>query len=116
MWRIRTGKYNAKKVSASDGTLCASKKERARYEELLLLSKAGAIRDLRTQVPFELVPKQRNEYGKAVRKVEYVADFVYTDTETGRQIVEDTKGMKTREYVIKAKLMLWRYGITVREV
>jgi hypothetical protein len=116
MWRKRTGKYNAKKVSASDGTLCASKRERNRYEELLLLARAGAIKDLKIQVPFELVPKQRNADGKAIRKVEYVADFVYTDTETGRQIVEDTKGMKTREYVIKAKLMLWRYGITVREV
>ena len=116
MWRKRTGKYNAKKVSASDGTLCASKRERNRYEELLLLARAGIIKDLRIQVPFELVPKQRNEDGKFIRKVEYVADFVYTDTETGRQIVEDTKGMKTREYVIKAKLMLWRYGITVREV
>lgn len=116
MWRRRTGKYNAKKVSASDGTLCASKRERNRYEELLLLARAGAIKDLKIQVPFELVPKQRNADGKAIRKIEYVADFVYTDTETGRQIVEDTKGMKTREYVIKAKLMLWRYGITVREV
>ena len=116
MWRTRSGKYNAEKVSASDGTLCASKRERRRYEQLLLLARAGRITDLRIQVPFELVPKQRNEDGKAIRKVEYVADFVYTDTETGRQIVEDTKGMKTREYVIKAKLMLWRYGITVREV
>lgn len=111
----RTGKYNAKKVVASDGTPCASKRECKRYEQLLLLQQAGEIQNLRSQVHYELIPKQRDEDGKAVRKAEYIADFVYTD-KTGKEIVEDAKGFKTDVYSLKAKLMLWRHGITIREV
>jgi hypothetical protein len=40
---------------------------------------------------------------------------VYT-TEDGLQVVEDTKGVRTKEYIIKRKLMLYKYGIRVREV
>ena len=43
----------------------------------------------------------------------YVADFVYEDN--GDTVVEDTKGMRTKEYVIKRKLMLYRYGIRIKE-
>lgn len=47
--------------------------------------------------------------------MKYVADFVYKD-ENGEEVVEDVKGMRTKEYIIKRKLMLWQYGIQVREV
>lgn len=50
------------------------------------------------------------------RKVEYVADFVYTDVETGENIVEDTKGIRTTEYIIKRKLMLAVHSIRIKEV
>lgn len=50
------------------------------------------------------------------RAVKYKADFVYIDTETGAIVVEDTKGMRTKEYIIKRKLMLFRHGIRVKEV
>lgn len=33
-----------------------------------------------------------------------------------KTVVEDVKGFRTKEYVIKRKLMLWRYGIRIREV
>lgn len=49
------------------------------------------------------------------RRAEYVADFVYFD-EQGQLVVEDAKGMRTREYILKRKLMLWVYGIRVKEV
>lgn len=42
------------------------------------------------------------------------ADFVYFD-EQGQLVVEDVKGMKTREYILKRKLMLWVYGIKIKE-
>ena len=45
-----------------------------------------------------------------------MADFVYIDMKTGERIVEDTKGMKTPEYIMKRKLMLYYYGIRIREV
>ena len=44
----------------------------------------------------------------------YIADFAYM--QDGKYIVEDTKGVKTPEYVIKRKLMLWLQGIRIREV
>ena len=45
----------------------------------------------------------------------YIADFVYMDKD-GQQVVEDTKGVRTKEYIIKRKLMLHRYGIRIQEV
>ena len=103
-------KYHASKTEL-DGIRFDSRKEAARYSELKLLERAGAIRDLQLQVPFELIPKQEGE-----RACTYVADFVYTDTRTGRQVVEDAKGMRTDVYKIKRKLMLWRHGIRISEV
>ena len=47
--------------------------------------------------------------------VEQGADFVYTDAD-GRTVVEDVKGFRTKEYLIRRKLMLFRYGIRIQEV
>jgi len=68
----------------------------------------GLISDLEEQVKFELVPKQEGE-----RAVTYTADFRYK--ENGQVVVEDSKGMKTQQYVIRRKLMKFIHGITVRE-
>lgn len=108
-------KYNSKKITVN-GQVFDSKKEANRYKELLLLEKAGAIKDLRTQVKFKLIPAQRDEAtGKVVeRECSYKADFVYSEGE--KTVVEDVKGFRTKEYIIKRKLMLWRYGIRIREV
>jgi hypothetical protein len=87
----------------------ASKRERNRYEELLLLQRCGDISDLKTQVKYVLIPKQEGE-----RACEYRADFVYLSE--GRIVVEDTKGFRTKDYVIKRKLMLFRHGLRIQEV
>ena len=110
---IYHSKYRNKKVVV-DGIVFDSKKEARRYTELLLLERAGAIRELRRQVKFELIPSQRYD-GKVVeRPCSYVADFVYR--EKGNLIVEDTKGFRTTDYIIKRKLMLWVHGIRIKEV
>lgn len=87
-------------------------------EEKLETERAGAIQDLQSQVPFILIPAQYlevNGKNKCVeRACKYIADFVYT--ENGKRIVEDTKGFKTDVYKIKRKLMLYKYGIRIREV
>lgn len=99
-----------------------SRKEARRAADLRLLERAGKISGLREQVRFELIPAQyETQDGKRKlleRKVEYVADFVYTDNKTGETMVEDVKGgnFRTPEYVIKRKLMLFVHGIRVREV
>lgn len=122
-------KYGNKKVEY-DGQKFDSKKECIRYAELKLEEKAGRISDLQRQVKFVLIPALREtpteQYtrgakkgqfkpGKVVeRECAYVADFVYV--ENGNTVVEDTKGMRTKDYIIKRKLMLWVNGIRIREV
>jgi len=88
----------------------ASKREAERAFQLKLMQEAGQIRDLREQVRYELIPSQEGE-----RPCHYVADFVYRDF-CGREVVEDTKGVKTADYIIKRKLMLFRHGIRIQEV
>ena len=106
-------KYHNKKVTIN-GEAFDSKKEAARWQELLLLQRAGEISHLNRQVTYTLIPSQYID-GKCVeRSVKYVADFVYK--ENGQLIVEDTKGMKMPEYVIKRKMMLFTYGIPIKEV
>ena len=90
------------------------------------MQRAGLIANLREQVKYELIPAQYGKCGKDFkgrttralleRACSYIADFVYTDCKTGQTIVEDTKGMRTREYVIKRKLMLYMHGIRIKEV
>ena len=106
-----------------------SKHESKRWQELCLLQRAGKITDLQRQVKFGLIPTQYEKFprysektGKrlkdGIRTLEqdcsYVADFVYM--QDGKQVVEDTKGVKTKDYIIKRKLMLHVHGIRIKEV
>ena len=101
-------KYNAKKIVV-DGIKFDSKKEAARYEVLKGLELVGKIDRLELQPRFVLMDGFRYE-GKAVRKIEYVADFLYRDLSTCELIVEDVKGVKTDVYKLKKKLFLKHYG------
>jgi len=95
----------------------ASRREAKRYAELFLLQRAGQITDLERQVSFELIPKQVDQDGKLIeRAVHYIADFVYKKHMRTTTVVEDAKGHRTRDYVIKRKLMLFRHGIRIVEV
>lgn len=106
-------KYHSRKITR-DGMTFDSMKEYRRYCELLLLERAGAITGLERQVKFELIPSQRIG-GKVVeRACSYIADFVYI--ENGAKVVEDTKGFRTPDYIIKRKLMLWVHGIRIKEI
>lgn len=108
-------KYGNRKTKR-DGVTFDSKKEARRWSELSLLEKAGAIQNLQRQVRYELIPSQRIG-GKVVeRAVFYVADFTYE--QEGELVVEDTKSPATRTpvYVVKRKLLLYRYGIRIKEV
>lgn len=116
-------KYHSRKVVTSDGDF-DSKKEYRRWLELKAMEKAGRISDLERQVCIELIPCIREpdvigkrggrKPGKVIeRKASYIADFVYV--EDGRKVIEDCKGVRTKDYILKRKLLLWRYGIRVIE-
>lgn len=104
----------------------ASQKEHNRAAQLKLWQRAGLISDLREQVPFVLIPAQYGTCGTDLkgkptrvlleRACRYIADFVYKDNETGQTVEEDTKGYRTKEYIIKRKLMLAVHGIRIREI
>ena len=114
-WGASRSKYGNHKVVTDDGTF-DSEKEYRRYRELKILEAIGQVSDIKRQVEYELIPNQRDEHGKLIeRKVTYKADFVYKD-ETGSEIVEDVKGFKTKEYILKRKMMLNKYGIRIMEV
>lgn len=102
-------KYRNIKTTTSDGITHDSIKEANRWCELKLLERAGKIRLLQRQVKYALIPKQEGE-----REVCYIADFVYQ--EDGRLVVEDVKGKRTKDYIIKRKLMLWVHGIKIKEI
>ena len=122
-------KFHSKKITAH-GITFDSKKEYRRYCELLLLERAGKIQSLERQKVFELVPAQYEtfeRYGKKGQRlkdgkrcienaVKYIADFVYI--ENGKTVVEDTKSeaTKTKDYIIKRKLMLYVHGIRIKEI
>lgn len=107
-------KYKSQKIR-HDGRTYDSIKEFHRHLELLMLQKSGEISELREQVPFELIPKQYDANGKVYEHAcKYIADFVYI--QNGETVVEDTKGLKTEVYKIKRKLMLFRYGIRIKEI
>lgn len=119
-------KYNNLKTYR-DGIAFDSKREAIRYTQLKLLLDAGEISDLERQVKFVLIPTQREpdiigprggrKPGKLIEKeCFYVADFVYIDNKTGEKVIEDTKGMRTPDYLIKRKLMLKVHGIRIREI
>lgn len=118
-------KYKAKKVKYKDTTF-DSKKEFERYLELKQLEKENKIHDLERQVKFELIPAQyepptytktgKEKKGKIIeRGVKYIADFAYID-ENGEIIAEDVKGFRTKEYIIKRKLMLYLLKIKIKEI
>lgn len=118
-------KYRNQQVTVGDETFDSGKEYR-RFCELKLLQRAGKISNLQRQVKFVLIPTQREpdeigvrggtNKGKVIeQECSYVADFVYTD-DKGNTVVEDTKGFKTKDYIIKRKLMLERHGIRIKEI
>lgn len=106
-------KFNAKKTTV-DGITFDSAREAKRYQELKLMERAGEISGLRRQVRFELIPAFECD-GKHYRPATYIADFVYTDVKTGKEIVEDVKGYRPDIYRLKAKLFAHKFGVAILE-
>jgi hypothetical protein len=93
-----------------DGIRFDSKRESLRYLVLKSLEATGIIRGLRVHVPFEI-------HVNGMYVTTYEADFVYEQKEgTGwRQVVEDSKGYRTREYRLKKRLVLAALDIDILE-
>lgn len=102
----------------------ASKKEARRYDELLLMLKAGEIKDLKLQHDMTLQEAYTTPEGKRVLAIRYRADFTYyrkTKPDTYGYdhwvfVVEDAKGRRTKEYAMKSKMFLEKYKFPITEV
>ncbi len=95
-----------------DGITYDGAKEANRSAELKVIAFAKQISELRIQVPFRLVVNDQHV-------CTYIADFVYRDLKTGKEVVEDVKSDHTRKlpvYRIKKKLMKACLGIEIVEV
>ena len=123
---LKRSKYRNNKITLG-GETYDSMKEYYRYLDLVLMQQAGEIKELRRQVKYVLIPAQREpdtigsrggrKKGKLLeREVAYIADFVYIDVSSGETVVEDTKGMRTTDYIIKRKMMLYFHHIKIKEV
>lgn len=103
----KVNKYHNKKIEY-DNLKFDSIKEKNHYILLKQLQEYGLISDLKLQVKFELQPSFKYN-GQVIRSINYVADFVYYDTAINKTIVVDVKGFKTKEYLLKKKMFLYRY-------
>lgn len=112
-----------------------STKEARRYDELILMLRAGRIRDLKLQPQFTIQESYVTADGQRIRAIRYHADFSYERLEKRRYVmdggeskkeedewvyfVEDVKGgkaTKTDKYKLKKKLIQERFGITIQEI
>lgn len=119
----KRSKYGNRKV-ARDGIKFDSEREAERFGELKVLRAMGKIRNLRLQANFTLVEGYTTINGERIKPMVYRADFTYeraTEPDCNGAVywlleVEDAKGMKTKDYLLKKKLMQDKFGITIREV
>ena len=110
-----------------------SQKEMRRFDELMILLKAGRIKDLKLQPEFTLREAYTDPEGWHIRPLKYRADFSYFEKmtplrggqgsdrptdEIWRPVVEDVKSQatKTRVYEMKKQMMLEKFQIRIREI
>lgn len=128
-------KYNntpAERSGESANIRFASQKEARRYDELMLMLKAGKIRDLKLQPQFTLQEAYTTPGGKRIRAIRYNADFSYEcmrpywyeysdkcPEDGWYLVVEDVKGGKATQtaiYKMKKKMLMEKHGIEVTEI
>lgn len=124
----KESKYHAQKTQrvASDGKAVKfdSKREAARYDELMLRLHTGEIRNLKLQPDFTLQEGYTTPDGERIRAVVYRADFSYEQKTAPDAygniywfpVVEDVKGVKTDVYSMKRKMFHEKYGFGITEV
>lgn len=111
-------KFHNKPVSMN-GIRFDSKREATRYCELIEKQEQGEIRKLKLQPHFTLIEAYKDaKTGKPERAMQYVADFSYeekTDSAGWQFVVEDVKGVRTKEYLLKRKAVKEKFGIEIME-
>ena len=107
-------KYKSRKTVCAQGHCHDSVKEANRCNELNFLEKSGKISGLEIQKKFLLIPSHRYENMPGERSCSYIADFCYSENDL--TIIEDTKGFRTKDYIIKRKLLKEKYCLDGKTV
>lgn len=108
----KQNKYKNKKIII-DGHKFDSRKEGNHYIALKQLEKLGVIHNLELQKRYELQPSFKLN-GKTIRSITYIADFVYI--QDGVEVIEDTKGFRTKDYLLKKKMFMYKYQKEIKEI
>ena len=108
-------KYHNERAERN-GVKFDSRKQARRYDELMVMLRAGIISDLRLEPQFTLQESYITETGERIRAVRYTADFSYRFG--GKLVVEDVKSKPTRtkEYLRNKKFMRSKFGIDIQEI
>lgn len=110
--KSKLGKYNARGVNL-DGRFFHSESEANRYMQLKVMETAKKIGRIECQVPYQI-----HIDGNLI--CTYVADFRYLilDQWGGAKamIIEDVKGQRTTDYVLKKKLVQAKHKIEIVEL
>lgn len=100
---MKRSKYGAIKTTV-DGITFDSKAEATRWCDLQNLQRGGKITHLARQIHFQIKSNDK-------LICNYIADFTYV--ENGNYVVEDVKGIITRDFRLKAKLFKAQYGYPI---
>jgi len=106
--KTKRSKYGAEKTLL-DGILFDSNAEANFYAALKQREKAGEVTDIEPQREYDLMVN-------GVLIARYRADFVFFDRVARARRVVDVKGVATRDFRLKAKLMKACFGIEVEVV
>lgn len=109
----KPNKYSARRAAIGTEKF-DSRKEARRFVALQLLERGGEVRNLRRQVKIPLMGRDGPIKTPSGRQAFYVADFVYFDVRAGREVVEDSKGYRTKDYVLKRGILAAQ-GVKVTE-
>lgn len=103
-----TNKYNAKRVLL-DGICFDSKAEANYYAALKLREKANEVTDIELQRWYDLIVN-------GVLVARYRADFTFYDRLLRNRRIIDVKGVETRDFKMKRKLMKACFGLDIEVV
>lgn len=100
----RGNKYRAKKAPCHQGHTHDSGREAKRCNDLHLLQRAGQIANLQIQPQFWFIIEGRQVKHPNGRRVGFKPDFSYIELPRLNDVVEDSKGVRTEAYVLRAAL------------
>jgi len=114
-------KVSAKEDRTYDGIVFDSKWEANTYKLLQTHKKPNVY--IHKQVEFLLQPKFKDAEGKAIREINYIADFVLSEkdclepnTLNSGDVVIDSKGHLTDIFKLKNKLFIYKYNTVIHQV